>query len=36
VEQFYMAHIFDHKLYGEYDGSNPQTTLDLASDAAIA
>jgi hypothetical protein len=36
VEQFYMAHIFDHKLYGEYDGSNPQTTLDLAPDAAIA
>lgn len=36
VEQFYMAHIFDHKLYGEYDGSNPRTTLDLAPDAAAA
>jgi hypothetical protein len=30
VEQFYMAHIFEHKLYGHYDDSNPRTTLDLS------
>ena len=29
IEQFYMAHIFDHGLYGRYDGSNPRTRLDL-------
>jgi PAS domain S-box-containing protein len=30
VEQFYMAHLFDHELYGKYDGSNPRTRLDLS------
>jgi hypothetical protein len=31
VEQFYMAHLFDHKLYNHYDGSNPKTQLTLYS-----
>ena len=29
VEQFYMAHIFDHDLYGSYDGLIRETTRDL-------
>jgi hypothetical protein len=29
VEQFYMAHIFDHELYGSYDGLIRETTRDL-------
>jgi hypothetical protein len=29
VEQFYMAHIFDHELYGCYDGLISETTRDL-------
>jgi hypothetical protein len=29
MEQVYMAHIFDHELYGSYDGLIRQTTLDL-------
>ena len=29
VEQFYMAHIFDHESYGSYDGLIKQTTRDL-------
>ena len=29
VDQFYLAHIFDHECYGHYDGLNPATTLDL-------
>ena len=33
IEQFYMAHIFDHNLYGHYDGSNPRTSLGLPPDA---
>jgi hypothetical protein len=24
-----LAHIFDHGLYGRYDGLNPAETLDL-------
>ena len=29
VEQFYMVHIFDHELYGSYDGLIRETTRDL-------
>jgi hypothetical protein len=29
VDQFYMAHIFDHDLYGQYDGLIREATLDL-------
>lgn len=29
VEQFYMAHIFDHELYGSYDGLIRETARDL-------
>jgi hypothetical protein len=32
AEQFYLAHIFDHRLYGSYDGLIDQTTLDLRDD----
>jgi hypothetical protein len=28
-EKFYMAHIFDHDLYGRYDGLSKLATLDL-------
>jgi hypothetical protein len=28
-EQLYMAHIFDHDIYGQYDGLSKYTTLDL-------
>jgi hypothetical protein len=30
VEQFYIAHIFDHALYGQFDGLNQLKALDLA------
>jgi hypothetical protein len=29
VDQFYIAHIFDHDLYGQYDGLIKEATLDL-------
>jgi len=29
VEQYYMAHVFDHPLYGSYDGLIQQSALDL-------
>jgi len=29
VDQYYMAHIFDHELYGHYDGLIQQAALDL-------
>jgi len=32
VEQFYMAHIFDHELYGQHDGLNPPKPLDLVAE----
>lgn len=36
VEQFYMAHIFDHELYNCYDRSNPRTHLNLHSLLVLA
>ena len=33
VEQFYMAHIFDHELYGCYDRLIRETTRDLRDDS---
>jgi hypothetical protein len=32
ADQFYLAHIFDHPSYGDYDGLNPASTQDLAAD----
>lgn len=32
VESMYMAHVFDHELYGVYDRLNSQTTCDMASE----
>jgi hypothetical protein len=32
TEQFYLAHIFDHPSYADYDGLNPANTQDLAAD----
>jgi hypothetical protein len=29
VEQYYMAHVADHPMYGRYDGLIQQSTLDL-------
>jgi hypothetical protein len=29
VDQYYMVHIFDHALYGQYDGLIREATLDL-------
>ena len=29
VDQYYMAHMFDHGLYGRYDGLIRQAALDL-------
>lgn len=29
VDQFYLAHIFDHNLYGQYDGLIQEAALDL-------
>jgi hypothetical protein len=34
VDQFYMAHIFDHDLYGQYDGLIREETLDLHDERA--
>jgi hypothetical protein len=34
VDQFYMAHIFDHDLYGQYDGLIREETLDLHDEMA--
>ena len=36
VEQFYLAHVFDHECYGHYDGLNPATTLDLMCDGSVS
>jgi hypothetical protein len=33
IEQVYVAHLFDHELYGRYDGTNPRTRLDLLATA---
>jgi hypothetical protein len=33
-EKFYLAHIFDHQLYGHYDGLNRGDTLGLVSDGS--
>jgi hypothetical protein len=35
VEQFYMTHISDHELYGDYDGLITQTTRDLREEPAL-
>jgi hypothetical protein len=32
VDQYYMAHLFDHKLYGAYDGLIRESHLDLRED----
>jgi hypothetical protein len=29
VDQYYMAHLFDHPLYGRYDGLIQEATLNL-------
>jgi hypothetical protein len=34
VDQFYMAHIFDHDLYGQYDGLIQESALDLREERA--
>jgi hypothetical protein len=35
VDQFYLAHIFDHTSYGYYDGLNPASALNLVSDSSL-
>ena len=34
VEQFYMAHIFDHELYGIFDGLIDEQARDLQDESA--